>query len=199
MSNMVWVKWEDAAVKEDEYFSKVINLDDSADIDDLRRAFVEPLEPSVQRPAAIQVRETRDGEMLKSSKKLSIYFVPAASSAAVPGPGKSGDTALFLTLPLPQQSSLTEQVAKLVRQNQERNNEALAEAGSITMNKATGSKKESVLTLLGAKLAGAEWRPKPKTIVAKAKAANEPRSNCGRRCGQLVGLSGILAGSNTVL
>lgn len=101
MSNIVWVKWQDAAGKE-EYSDKVTNLDDSADISDLRRAFVEQQVLNGS-PGTVQVRETKDGEMLKSSTKLTVYFVTPADLAAASGPGKNEDTALFLTLPLQMQ------------------------------------------------------------------------------------------------
>ena len=49
------------------------------------------------------VRETENGEMLKANTMLTNYFMPPADSAAAPGPGRSEDTALFLTVPQQQQ------------------------------------------------------------------------------------------------
>ena len=53
-------------------------LEDGAQIEDLREAFVKQHEPDMQ-CAMVEVRETKDGEMLKSNKKLTDYFVPLGS------------------------------------------------------------------------------------------------------------------------
>lgn len=86
-------------------FDTVRELDDHAQITELRKAFVKQLEPDVKRPTTVKVREREGGEMLQASAKLTKYFVPPANSAAAPGPGKSEDTALFVTLPLGPSSS----------------------------------------------------------------------------------------------
>ena len=79
-------------------FDKVTALHDDADIRDLRKAFLKQQHIEVS-PGAVRVREAEDGEMLKASTMLTIYFMPPAGSVTDPGPGKSEETALFLTLP----------------------------------------------------------------------------------------------------
>ena len=100
MSNEVWVRWKDA--RTGEWLADTVNeLRNDAEIKDLRKAFAKQQEPDIRRPAAVAVRETENGETLKASTKLSNYFL---DSEALPGPGKSEETALFLTLP-PKESS----------------------------------------------------------------------------------------------
>ena len=78
----------------------VMELKDGAQVKDLRKAFVEQQRITNVSPAAVQVRETQGGEIIKSSTMLTDYFVPAGRGlAAAPGPGRSEDTALFLTVP----------------------------------------------------------------------------------------------------
>ena len=47
-------------------------LEDGAQIKDVREAFVKQHEPDVRR-ATVEVRETRDGEMLKPNSKTILY------------------------------------------------------------------------------------------------------------------------------
>ena len=98
MSNEVWVRWKDS-ISNDWLFDKVVGLKDDSLITDLRKAFAKQQEPDIRPPAAVTVRETENGETLKASTKLADYFVPPADSVALPGPGKSEETALFLTIP----------------------------------------------------------------------------------------------------
>ena len=97
MSNSVWVRWKES-ISNEWLFDKVTELHNDAVISDLRKEFVKQQHIDVS-PGAVRVRETKDGEMLKASTTLTIYFIPPADSAVAPGPGKSEETALFLTLP----------------------------------------------------------------------------------------------------
>ena len=101
MSNKVWVRWKDSTTSEWS-FDKVKDLTEDADISDLRHAFVKQQNLSCS-PGSIQVREAESGEKLKASTLLTDCFVPSATAAAASGPGRSEDTALFLTLPQQQQ------------------------------------------------------------------------------------------------
>lgn len=101
MSNKVWVRWKDSTTGE-VLTGKVVELQHDADIDDLRQAFAKQQYFLHFSPATIQVRETENGEKLKASAVLTDFFVPSATAAAS-GPGRSEDTALFLTLPQQQQ------------------------------------------------------------------------------------------------
>eukprot|EP00978_Attheya_sp_CCMP212_P037562 scaffold178534_cov51-Attheya_sp.AAC.1 len=92
MSNTVWVRWWTASSTDRMFNAKVKELDDDADVDDLRNAFVQQHEPSVQRPASLKVFE--NDEQLSEDKKLKDYFVPPAGSACLLAPGKSKATAL---------------------------------------------------------------------------------------------------------
>ena len=106
MSNEVWVRWKDSTSSAGMVLvDTVSDLEDDAQIKDLRKAFVKQQVLDVT-PAAVVVRETENGEMLKPSTMLTNYFMPPANSAAAPGPGKSEDTALFLTVPLQQQQQV---------------------------------------------------------------------------------------------
>lgn len=102
MSNKVWVRWKDSTTGE-VLTGKVVELQDDADIDDLLQAFAKQQNLLHFSPAAIQVRETENGEKLKASAVLTDCFVPSATAAAASGPGRSEDTALFITLPQQQQ------------------------------------------------------------------------------------------------
>ena len=72
MTNKVWVTWKDSISGAD-LFDKVTNLHDSADISDLRRAFVKQHEPDVRRPATLIV-STKEGKELKANLPLKLYF-----------------------------------------------------------------------------------------------------------------------------
>ena len=99
MSNEVWVRWKDSTSSAGMVLVDTVNdLGDHAQIKDLRKAFVKQQVVNVS-PAAVVVRETESGEMLKANTMLTNYFMPPADSAAAPGPGNSEDTALFLTVP----------------------------------------------------------------------------------------------------
>ena len=103
MSNEVWVRWKDSTSSAGMVLVDTVNdLGDHAQIKDLRKAFVKQQVVNVS-PAAVVVRETENGEMLKANTMLTNYFMPPADSAAAPGPGRSEDTALFLTVPQQQQ------------------------------------------------------------------------------------------------
>ena len=103
MSNEVWVRWQDSTSSAGMVLVDTVNdLGDHAQIKDLRKAFVKQQVVNVS-PAAVVVRETDNGEMLKANTMLTNYFMPPADSAAAPGPGNSEDTALFLTVPQQQQ------------------------------------------------------------------------------------------------
>ena len=78
MSNSVWVRWKDSTSSE-WMFDKVTALHDDADISDLRKAFLKQQHIEVS-PGAVRVREAEDGEMLKASTMLTIYFMPPAGS-----------------------------------------------------------------------------------------------------------------------
>jgi hypothetical protein len=102
MSNKVWVTWKDAAGEPSH--AKVINLDDDADADDLRVAFVKQQNLTTTVPGQLKVFEPEDGGKLDEGKKLKEYFTAPSGSAAPPGPGKSAVTALFITFPPQQQN-----------------------------------------------------------------------------------------------
>eukprot|EP00978_Attheya_sp_CCMP212_P017776 scaffold47860_cov39-Attheya_sp.AAC.2 len=97
-NNTVWVRWRDSSTG-GMFYDKVMELDDDAEVVDLRRAFVAQEKLDIG-PATLKVFE--NGEKLSEDKKLKDYFVPPAGSAFLPAPGKSKDTALVVTLPLPQ-------------------------------------------------------------------------------------------------
>ena len=97
-NNEVWVRWKDSS--DDWLFDTVTDLKDDAEIKDLRKAFVRQQNLQGQlSPAEVQVRETtvHGEDRLKASSPLVTYFVPP--TGCVPEPGKSEDTALFLTVP----------------------------------------------------------------------------------------------------
>ena len=97
-NNQVWVRWKDSS--DDWLFDTVTDLKDDAQITDLRKAFVRQQYLQGQlSPAEVQVRETtvHGEDRLKASSPLVTYFVPP--TGCVPQPGKSEDTALFLTVP----------------------------------------------------------------------------------------------------
>jgi hypothetical protein len=101
-NNKVWVTWRDSSTGGiNMSYAKVIELEDDADVDDLRRAFVALAKLDVG-PTTVTVSVFENGEKLSEDKKLKDYFVPPAGSAFLPAPGKSKDTALVVTLPLPQ-------------------------------------------------------------------------------------------------
>lgn len=99
MSKSIWIRWKDYTGVE--LFDTVDELTVEAQVKDLRKAFVEQSGDSVKgiHPASIQVRETENAEMLRASKKLKKYFVAPCGVAPASGPGRSEDTALFLTVP----------------------------------------------------------------------------------------------------
>eukprot|EP00978_Attheya_sp_CCMP212_P020835 scaffold60175_cov106-Attheya_sp.AAC.1 len=101
MSNTVWVRWT-ASSTDAMFYAKVKELDDDADVDDLRNAFVGQQRLDIG-PATVSVFE--NGEKLSEDKKLKDYFVPPAGSAFLRAPGKSKVTALVVTLPPPQQQN----------------------------------------------------------------------------------------------
>eukprot|EP00978_Attheya_sp_CCMP212_P041524 scaffold239002_cov62-Attheya_sp.AAC.2 len=97
MSNKVWVTWKDAAGNA--FYAKVTNLDEHADVDDLRTKFVDQQKITVG-PGVLSVFETERGAELRASKKLKDYsFTDASDAATQPGPGKSEETALIVQQP----------------------------------------------------------------------------------------------------
>ena len=106
MSNEVWVRWKDSTSSAGMVLVDTVHdLGDHAQIKDLRKAFVKQQVVNIS-PAAVVVRETENGEMLKANTVLTNYFMPPSDSAAAPGPGRSEDTALFLTVPQQQRHHL---------------------------------------------------------------------------------------------
>lgn len=103
MSNKkVWVTWKDSATYKT-LNDKVINLDDDADISDLRRAFVKARGWGTD-PATLSVSEKEGDEELlelEEDKSLTGYFVSTKGGDKA-GPGQSKATALVVTIP-PQQ------------------------------------------------------------------------------------------------
>ena len=95
MSNKVWVTWKWAA-GEDPLVDKVIDLDNNADVADLRRLFVTQQQLQVS-PGTLSVSKTDGGEKLKAGDPLQPYFVLPPGSAGLAGPGQDDDTALFVT------------------------------------------------------------------------------------------------------
>ena len=113
MSNEVWVRWIDSA-RGRWLFDTVSELENDAQIKDLRKAFVKQQFLGVP-PAAVEVRETEDTEELEANTILTIYFThPPGGSAADPRPGRSKETALLLTLPQPPQQPQLDVMNKLI-------------------------------------------------------------------------------------
>jgi hypothetical protein len=98
MSNKVWVTWKDAAG--DVLHSKVTNLDDDADVDDLRKAFVDQQNLATTIPGGLEV-SAADGIVLSEDATLKLFFVTPGTPESAPG--KSKATALVVTFPPPQQ------------------------------------------------------------------------------------------------
>ena len=98
MSNEVWVKWRDPSTGT-WLIDTVDKLKDGAQITDLRKAFVKQQNLTTISPGGVQVREVEDGGMFTAGTTLTDYFVPSASSAAAPRPGRSYDNPLVLNLP----------------------------------------------------------------------------------------------------
>ena len=107
MRNKVWVTWKSSTGED--LFDKVTKLAGDSDVTDLRKAFVEQQNFASTSPGTLPVFEREDGEKLKAGKELKDYFTAPAGSAsealpeAMPGPGKSVDTALVVAFPPPQQ------------------------------------------------------------------------------------------------
>ena len=98
MSNEVWVKWRDPSTGT-WLIDTVDKLKDDAQITDLRKAFVKQQNLTTISPGGVQVREVEDGGMFTWDTTLTDYFVPSATSAAAPRPGRSYDNPLVLNLP----------------------------------------------------------------------------------------------------
>jgi hypothetical protein len=107
MSNKLWVKWKSSDSSSMEYYcGQVVGLADDANVDDLRRAFVQQLEPDVRRPAALQVHEKEGQTKLEEDALLSQYFiVNGESEQDKKQPGRSKGSALFLLIFPPQQNN----------------------------------------------------------------------------------------------
>jgi hypothetical protein len=85
-------------------YDTVDELPDDALIKDLRKVFVQQRRGLDLDPAKLSVFETEGGEELRAGTELRDYFTsPSGSAAALPGPGKSEDTALIVTFPPPPQ------------------------------------------------------------------------------------------------
>ena len=94
MSNEVWVTWKDSDGKQ--LVARIDGLKATADVEHLRKAFVKEFKLNIIH-AYVEVRETKQGEGLKASAKLSIYFVNDEGENN--RPGRNDETALVLTLP----------------------------------------------------------------------------------------------------
>jgi hypothetical protein len=102
MKRKVWVTWK--TVENPRLLTDRVELDEDAIVVDLRNTFKTDRGLVSVDPATLIV-STADGTELKSSEELRKYFIALPNSAAQPGPGRSDETALVVTVPPLQQNS----------------------------------------------------------------------------------------------
>ena len=143
----MWVTWKDCSTGR-HISAKVRGLQGNNDVDDLRKAFVEDRKLDID---SARVEVFVGGEKLAEDQELEPYFVQQDNPDEKSRPGRSKQSALFLTLPVQQQPGVsstfsTERFEKIVAFVQ-----AEMEDRTKNMSEASADWAESILAAYGVK------------------------------------------------